>query len=80
MFYHLGHFTKFIPRGSKRVSVVSAEKTSLEFIGFITPESTKVIIILNKEDKPMSVELIDPKQGKISAVIPASSIQTYLWN
>ncbi|KAJ7318921.1 hypothetical protein OS493_036793 [Desmophyllum pertusum] len=34
MFYHLGHFSKFVPPGSQRIEVISSEETSLEFIGF----------------------------------------------
>ena len=78
-FYHLGHFSKFVPPGSHRIEVSSSEETSLEFIGFLTPEINTVLVILNPESRNITFEVIDQKLGIITETIPSNSIQTYIW-
>lgn len=79
MFYHLGHFSKFVPPGSQRISVTSSKGNSLEFIGFLTPQSNNVLVILNTSAKNVSISISDKEAGIISDAIPAYSIQTYIW-
>lgn len=79
MFYHLGHFSKFVPPGSQRIEVNSSEETSLEFIGFLTPEINTVLVILNPEPRNITFDIIDQKLGIITETIPSYSIQTYIW-
>ena len=79
MFYHLGHFSKFVPPGSRRIEVNSSEETSLEFIGFLTPEINTVLVILNPEPRNITFDIIDQKLGIITETIPSYSIQTYIW-
>ncbi|KAK8788549.1 hypothetical protein V5799_021675, partial [Amblyomma americanum] len=50
MYYALGHFSKFVPRGSVRIDSslegdVAAAK--LEYAAFKTPDSAAVVIVLN---------------------------------
>ena len=80
MFYHLGHFSKFVPPGSKRIDVTAGEKSPLQFIGFVTPgpESSTVVIILNTEDQEIALQ-IHFQDGMITETVPPSSIQTYIW-
>ena len=80
MFYHLGHFSKFVPPGSQRIEVTASGKSSLQFIGFTTPapSMSTVVIILNIDD--FAVELqINSQDGTITETVPSSSIQTYIW-
>ena len=79
MYYHLGHFSKFVPPGSRRVGVAPSSQTSLEFIGFVTPQLNAVMVILNTEAKNMTFHIIDKKAGIITETIPSYSIQTYIW-
>ena len=79
MFYHLGHFSKFVPPGSQRIEVNSSEETSLEFIGFLTPEINTVLVILNPESRNITFDIVDQKLGIITETIPSYSIQTYIW-
>ncbi|KAL9986686.1 hypothetical protein ACROYT_G000862 [Oculina patagonica] len=79
MFYHLGHFSKFVPPGSQRIEVTSSEKTSLEFIGFVTPQMNTVMVVLNTEARSITFEIIDQKAGIITGTIPSYAIQTYIW-
>ena len=79
MYYHLGHFSKFVPPGSQRISVTSSRYHSLEFIGFVTPQSNTILVVLNTQAKSASIGIRDSKAGMIFDIIPAFSIQTYIW-
>ena len=80
MFYHLGHFSKFVPQGSKRILVTSSGNSSLQFIGFSTPqESVTVVVVLNTDGKEVPLEIYDVKMGTIREMVPPSAIQTYIW-
>ena len=78
MFYHLGHFSKFVPPGSQRIEVKATEESSLQFIGFITPDSLTVVIVLNTEDQEIALQIYS-QDGVINETVPPASIQTYIW-
>lgn len=47
MFYAMGHFAKFVPRGSKRIA---SEKRGDELYSatFVTPSNTVVVVLYNE--------------------------------
>lgn len=51
MFYAIGHFSKFVPRGSRRVSLTGGNR-SVKAIAFHTPQDLIVIVFLNKYTMP----------------------------
>ncbi|XP_050402562.1 lysosomal acid glucosylceramidase isoform X2 [Patella vulgata] len=79
MFYALGHFSKFVLPGSKRVDIKQNGISSLELAAFILPDSSKVVVVLNRSDKEETFSINDPAVGFINAQIPAHAIQTYIW-
>ena len=79
MFYHLGHFSKFVPPGSQRIEVTRSEETSLEFIGFVTPQMNTVMVVLNTEARNVTFQITDQNGGIITETIPSFAIQTYIW-
>ena len=80
MFYHLGHFSKFVIPGSRRIAVEARGETSLEFVGFLRPDSTIVIVVLNKSDRMTRVQITDASSGRaIVEQLPEASIQTFMW-
>lgn len=79
MFYHLGHFSKFVPAGSKRIQVTANDQSSLQFIGFTTPSPSTVVVVLNTSDQEIALEIHDEDLGVIRETVPVSSIQTYVW-
>jgi len=81
MFYHLGHFSKFVPANSVRIKVTANEQSTLQFIGFTTPGpyASTVIVVLNTEDQEIALEIHDQDLGIIRETVAASSIQTYIW-
>uniref|UniRef100_A0A8C3CI32 Glucosylceramidase n=1 Tax=Cairina moschata TaxID=8855 RepID=A0A8C3CI32_CAIMO len=82
MFYHMGHFSKFIPEGSRRVGLHSIRRClfcQLEHVALLRPDGTIVLVVLNRSAWDVPFGISDPAVGFIEAVAPASSIQTYLW-
>lgn len=47
-FYAIGHFSKFIPRGSERINLT--QTSVLKSVGFQRPDGTKVIVLYNRYD------------------------------
>uniref|UniRef100_A0A663N233 Glucosylceramidase n=1 Tax=Athene cunicularia TaxID=194338 RepID=A0A663N233_ATHCN len=82
MFYHLGHFSKFIPEGSRRVGLHSSCRRlicQLEHVAVLRPDGALVLVVLNRLGWDVPFAIQDPAVGFIETVAPASSIQTYLW-
>ncbi|NXL05257.1 GLCM Glucosylceramidase, partial [Mesembrinibis cayennensis] len=51
MFYHLGHFSKFIPEGSRRVGLHSSRRClacQLEHVAVLRPDGALVLVVLNR--------------------------------
>lgn len=76
MFYAMGHFSKFVPRGSKRIQVTQkcGWKKSLWNTAFITPQNNVVVVLYN-DGKATKVNL---QLGTYQAVVEmeANSIAT----
>ncbi|XP_073464899.1 lysosomal acid glucosylceramidase isoform X3 [Aquarana catesbeiana] len=78
-FYHMAHFSKFIPAGSQRVGLDVNHKSQLETIAFLCPEGSAIVVILNRNSEDVKFRIWDPAVGTIDANSPANSIRTYLW-
>ncbi|KAM4644245.1 lysosomal acid glucosylceramidase-like [Amazona ochrocephala] len=82
MFYHMGHFSKFIPEGSQRVGLQQSRRClfcQLEHVAVLRPDGALVLVVLNRSGREVPFGIQDPAVGFIEAVAPANSIQTYLW-
>ncbi|XP_052036021.1 lysosomal acid glucosylceramidase [Apodemus sylvaticus] len=79
MFYHLGHFSKFIPEGSQRVGLVASEKSDLETVALLRPDGSAVVVVLNRSSKDVPLTISDPDLGFLETISPGYSIHTYLW-
>uniref|UniRef100_A0A8C9KFY5 Glucosylceramidase n=1 Tax=Panthera tigris altaica TaxID=74533 RepID=A0A8C9KFY5_PANTA len=77
MFYHLGHFSKFIPEGSQRVGLLASEKNGLDTVALTRPDGSAVLVVLNRS--PKDVPLTAPAVGFMETLSPGYSIHTYLW-
>lgn len=47
MFYAMGHFSKFIPRGSRRIEVTRLSLGHVNNVAFITPQGNIVMVLHN---------------------------------
>ncbi|XP_043310555.1 lysosomal acid glucosylceramidase [Cervus canadensis] len=79
MFYHLGHFSKFIPEGSQRVGLAASEKSDLDTVALLRPDGAAVVVVLNRSSKDVPLTIKDPAVGFMEIVSPGYSIHTYLW-
>ncbi|KAM4690186.1 lysosomal acid glucosylceramidase isoform 1-T2 [Rhinophrynus dorsalis] len=79
MFYHMAHFSKFIPEGSQRIGLDANRENQLESVAFLCQDGSAVVIILNRDSADVKFVLADPTLGVIDTVSPANSIQTYIW-
>ncbi|KAM3959509.1 lysosomal acid glucosylceramidase-like [Aphomia sociella] len=59
MYYALGHFSKFLPRGSKRIDAKANIPGSfkLENVAFLTPNNTIVVVLYNDSDQDRVVNI-----------------------
>ncbi|XP_066465046.1 lysosomal acid glucosylceramidase [Eleutherodactylus coqui] len=78
-FYHMAHFSKFIPVGAQRVGLDANQKSCLEWVAFLRPDGSAAVVVLNRYSQDIHFSISDPSLGLIEAVSPANSIQTYLW-
>ncbi|EPY90027.1 glucosylceramidase precursor [Camelus ferus] len=79
MFYHLGHFSKFIPEGSQRVGLVASKKNDLDTVALMHPDGSAVVVVLNRSSKDVPLTIKDPAMGFLETISPGYSIHTYLW-
>jgi glucosylceramidase len=88
-YYHYGHFTRFLPRGSQRVSLVQSPEqepnekgfpTGLESTSFVAMRDTDneqlVVIVTNFLDDASSFTINVKGIGSANVNIPAQAIQT----
>ncbi|CAH0402652.1 unnamed protein product [Chilo suppressalis] len=77
MYYALSHFSKFLPRGSRRIKVTERKplwSSRVTNVAFQTPKNT-VVVILHNEDLATNVS-IEIGQKKITVPVPNRSIVT----
>ena len=79
-FYVLGHFSKFLPENSTRVSAQSSKSdNNFNYVAFVRPDNGTVVIAYNLNDHPLDFEINDPTNGRIATKISAHSVQTYIY-
>ena len=77
-FYYIGHFSKFIRPGAKRISSVSSSNSVIA-TAFKNKNDTIAIIAMNTADTPLEYTItIDLKTAKLK--LAAHSIQTIVLN
>ncbi|MDG2280739.1 MAG: glycoside hydrolase family 30 protein [Flavicella sp.] len=76
-YYYIGHFSKFIKPGAKRLSTTSSRST-LESTSFVNKNGSIATVVMNKTDELISYKfIVDSKEVEIE--IPSHSIQTLIY-
>ncbi|PAW80112.1 MAG: glucosylceramidase [Verrucomicrobia bacterium Tous-C9LFEB] len=75
-YYYIGHFSRFIKPGAKRILATST-KDELEVTAFLNPEGCKAVVVLNRSERPIPFILKSEKRGA-PLTLPARSILTSL--
>ncbi|XP_046988020.1 lysosomal acid glucosylceramidase-like [Schistocerca americana] len=82
MYYAIAHFSRFVPRGSRRVKLqmdADANSTDVESVAFLTPQDDVVVVLQNKQGTRRSVVVSDPQLGEASLSLPAHSMHTLVY-
>ncbi|XP_028036517.1 lysosomal acid glucosylceramidase-like isoform X2 [Bombyx mandarina] len=77
LFYAMGHFSKFIPKGSKRIQSVEKYNCGdpIKHVAFSTPMNTIVVVVFNDKNKEKVVRLkLGYSQAKV--LLEKNSIAT----
>jgi glucosylceramidase len=75
-FYYIGHFSKFVLPGAHRVASHGGP-SALKTIGFVNPDRSVVIVVINTGDTPRPFGL-SVTGATVSATIPPHAIQTFV--
>ena len=75
-FYYIGHFSKYIKPGAKRIAH-SSYTSKIELTSFVNPDDSIVVVLLNKQDSSLPYKL-NIGNEIIVDTIPAHSIFTYI--
>jgi glucosylceramidase len=77
-YYYIGHFSKFIRPGAKRIAT-SVSRDNLLATAFQNPDGKIVVVVMNQTDKEMPINLtIGNKTAKMNSL--AHSINTLVIN
>jgi glucosylceramidase len=76
-YYYIGHFSKFVQPGAKRIAS-SPSRSGLLSTGFINPDGTMAIVVMNKSDQKISYFLwLDGQAAEVESL--PHSIQTLVF-
>ncbi|KAG2798490.1 hypothetical protein PC129_g20557 [Phytophthora cactorum] len=79
MFYIMGHFSKFVPPGSKRIEFPKTETLSdFHRCAFVTPDNQIVMQFLNRDDDPVTISVKQTDSNTFTLTLPANSMQTVI--
>jgi glucosylceramidase len=85
MFYYLGHFSKFLTPGSRRIESTATAphwQKPVEVTSFLTPDGQSIVtVVMNRanESQSFSLSVKDDSRGYINIDMPANSIQTLIF-
>jgi glucosylceramidase len=76
-YYYIGHFSKFVRPGAKRITSVSSGNKLLT-TAFINTDGSMIVVVMNQSDEETNYFLsVDLKSTQIA--IPAHAIQTLVY-
>jgi len=70
-FYYIGHFSKFVRPGAKRIAI-STNRVALQSTAFVNKDGSIVVIVMNTTDRPVSYQLMLKGQSAATESLPHS--------
>jgi glucosylceramidase len=70
-FYYIGHFSKFVRPGAKRIAA-SSNRAALQTTAFVNKDGSTVVIVLNTTDQRLPYRLIMKDQEAATESLPHS--------
>ena len=79
MYYAIGHFSRFIPPGSKRIGI--GDGLAIEVVAFKTPHNEIVVVVLNRGNWPYQYAISDltSNSERVNISIPSNAFQTIVY-
>lgn len=74
-YYYIGHFSKFIRPGAKRISTVSS-RSHLLSTTFVNEDNSMVNVVMNQSDQEIEYNVYVGDDEKITCKIPPHAMQT----
>ncbi|KAG7379404.1 hypothetical protein PHYPSEUDO_008666 [Phytophthora pseudosyringae] len=79
MFYIMGHFSKFVPPGSKRIEFPKTETLDdFHRCAFVTPNNQIVMQFLNRDSSEVTISVKQTDSNTFTLALPAHSMQTVI--
>ncbi|GMF12908.1 unnamed protein product [Phytophthora lilii] len=79
MFYIMGHFSKFVPAGSRRIEFPKTKTLSnFHRCAFVTPDNNVVMQFLNRDNSDVTVSVKQTDARTFTLKLPAHSMQTVI--
>uniref|UniRef100_M4BQ46 Glycosyl hydrolase family 30 TIM-barrel domain-containing protein n=1 Tax=Hyaloperonospora arabidopsidis (strain Emoy2) TaxID=559515 RepID=M4BQ46_HYAAE len=79
MYYIMGHFSKFVPPGSRRIELPKSETLSdFHRCAFVTPSNQIVMQFLNRKESEVTISVKEPNLHTFTLKLPAKSMQTII--
>ncbi|KAG7383185.1 hypothetical protein PHYBOEH_010026 [Phytophthora boehmeriae] len=79
MFYIMGHFSKFVPAGSRRIEFPKTTTLSnFHRTAFVTPDNRVVVQFMNRDNSAVTVSVKQTDSKTFTLSLPAHSMQTVI--
>lgn len=81
IFYVLGHFSKFIPPGSVRISasLKGFNSNAIKMVAFLCPDNTITVVFYNNSNRKRLIQYTDELRGSFEIEIEPRSINTFIF-
>ncbi|CAH2063031.1 unnamed protein product, partial [Iphiclides podalirius] len=76
MFYAMGHFSKFIPRGSRVVEVSRMSSAAIDNVAVVTPEGNIVVVLHNTKSYELKVRIRISSDRRVDLIVEPESVKT----
>lgn len=77
-YYYIGHFSKYIKEGAKRLRCMNDAEHDLYSVAYKNPDGEIVTVVQNESDEEKKIALVIDNAGQ-NVVLPAHSITTFLY-
>ncbi|HZE39025.1 MAG TPA: glycoside hydrolase family 30 beta sandwich domain-containing protein [Stackebrandtia sp.] len=77
-YYSLGHVSKFVARGARRVDSGTQGGGGVESVAFVNPDGTRALVVLNADDSAHTFTFGEHAE-RAEYALPAGAVATFTW-
>ena len=78
-YYVLGHASKFVAPGARRIASTSYGPGGIETVAFANPDGTRVLIVLNSGADAATFAVRPSSKASFCHRLPAGAVATFTW-